>query len=89
VKHWKAEGQVAELPPREARRTRLRAPAGIDRWARVDSFELPKFPQRQADLSGALVGLLLVATACAGLCFALYQVTGPTDTFAEGSGPRD
>jgi ferric-dicitrate binding protein FerR (iron transport regulator) len=83
VKHWKAELQLAEPAPRKARRPRLRAPSAFERWARVDSLEPPKSPRRQGDFSGAVAGLVLVATACVGLCFVLYQVTGPRDTFAE------
>ena len=94
MKHWKAETELAKLPPQKARGQRLRARdfglgRELERWAKVDSFELPKFPKRQAERSGALVGLLLVAAACTGLCAMLYQVTGPTDTFAEGDGPGD
>jgi hypothetical protein len=86
VKHWKAETEPVEPPPQAARRPQLRA---LERWARVDSFEAPKAPSRQSELSGAVVGLVLVATACAGLCLMLYQVTGPRDTFVEGDGPID
>lgn len=89
MKHWNAQTEPAELPPRTARRPRLRAAAGLERWARVDSFEAPRSPRRQSELSGAVVGLVLVATACAGLCLMLYQVTGPRDTFVEAEGPID
>jgi hypothetical protein len=94
VKHWKAELQLAEPAPRKARRPRLRAldlgsAWELERWARVDSMEAPKPPRRQGDFSGAVAGLVLVATACVGLCFVLYQVTGPRDTFAETEGPID
>jgi len=89
VKHWKAELQLAEPALRKARGPRLRAPSAFERWARVDSLELPKSPRRQGDFSGAVAGLVLVATACVGLCFVLYQVTGPRDTFAETEGPID
>jgi hypothetical protein len=84
VKHRKAQAELAEAPPQAARRPELRAPGTLERWARVDSFEAPRAASRQSELSGAVVGLVLVATACAGLCLMLYQVTGPRDTFVEG-----
>jgi hypothetical protein len=90
VKHWKADAGLAQPPPKKkARGPRLGAPAVLDRWARVDSFEQPKAQRRGAEWSGAIAGLVLVATACVGLCFVLYQVTGPRDTFAEGEGPGE
>jgi hypothetical protein len=92
VKHWNAQDEAAgpaAQATRKPRRAIPRAGAEVDRWTRVDSFEAPKPQRRQADRSGALAGLVLVATACAGLCFMLYQVTGPRDTFASGEGPVD
>jgi hypothetical protein len=94
VKHWKAQAELAAPRPLKARGPRLRARDSVlggelERWARVDSFEATKPPRRQAEWSGALAGLMLVAAACAGLCFMLYQVTGPTDSFAAGEGPVD
>jgi hypothetical protein len=89
VKHWKAETELTELPPRTAERPRLRPLGGLERWVRVDSFEAPKPPRRQSELSGAVVGLALVATACFGVCLTLYQVTGPRDRFVDVEGPID
>ena len=87
MKHWKAQDEIASPALQKARGQRLRALNELERWARVDSFEAAKPPKRCAEMSGAVAGLLLVATACAGLCFMLYQVTGPRDTFVEGEGP--
>ena len=89
MKHWKADAQLAGTRSPKARAPHPRALNEFERWAKVDAFELPKAPKRRAERSGALAGLILVATACAGLCFMLYQVSGPRDTFAQAEGPID
>ncbi|MES2137285.1 MAG: hypothetical protein V4502_09550 [Pseudomonadota bacterium] len=35
---------------------------------------------------GAIAGLLLVAAACAGFGFGIYQAAGPRDVFEDDSG---
>ena len=95
MKHWKAHPEAAATRPPKVRGPGVRARVSglggeLERWARVDAFEPSKSAARHADRSGALVGLIIVAAACAGLCFTLYQVSGGArDTFAEAEGPID
>lgn len=85
MKPWKPDAEFTELTPPKRRGKRSLDESG--HWARVDSFALPKPAKRPAEISAALVGLAIVAAGCGALCFALYQVTGPRDTFVSGDGP--
>ena len=82
MKHWTPEGEATQLRPPKRHGKRVRGTNVLTSWTLVDTYAPAPPPKRKAELQGAVAGLALVAVACIGVCFGLYQLLGPSDTFA-------
>lgn len=81
-KHWKPEEQVGCFDSRPEDRWESRAAEGVTPWSLPESYAAVEPLRRKADMSGAIVGLVLLGAACVGICAGLYQLMGPRDLFA-------
>ena len=84
-KHWRPEGKIVHIST--TRKERLRSPADIDRWARAVRYASPERPERQSEVTGTTIGVVLLAAACAGIAIGLNGVKERKVSFADNSTP--
>lgn len=77
-KHWRPDEDAALL------RSAKDAGGGPRDWARLQSY-LHEQVKPQPLPQGAKAGLVLVAIACMGVAFGIYQAFGPREVIAPGA----
>ena len=73
-KHWRPDDTAVPLRPSRSRRE----------WARVQAYWQEEARAKPLP-AGATAGLVLVAAACLGVAFGIYQAFGPRQVIADGA----